>query len=135
MSNNAKKSISATIGTLILMLIINHYFKPNTFDFIIGYMVTNLFIRLIILEQWFQVTLERKQKMFNKKELASMRKKQLDGIIDDLRADNDKLAIEKEHLQEQVRVLQSGLKLYKNHLVEVIKSNTIAELKRNKKEV
>ena len=135
MSNNAKKSISATIGTLILMLIINHYFKPNTFDFIIGYMVTNLFIRLILLEQWFQVTLERKQEMFNKKELASMRKKQLDGIINDLRADNDKLAIEKEHLQEQVRVLQSGLKLYKNHLVEVIKSNTIAELKRNKKEV
>ena len=135
MSNNAKKSISATIGTLILMLIINHYFKPNTFDFIIGYMVTNLFIRLILLEQWFQVTLERKQEMFNKKELASMQKKQLDGIINDLRADNDKLAIEKEHLQEQVRVLQSGLKLYKNHLVEVIKSNTIAELKRNKKEV
>lgn len=63
MSNNAKKSISATIGTLILMLIINHYFKPNTFDFIIGYMVTNLFIRLILLEQWFQVTLERKQEM------------------------------------------------------------------------
>lgn len=135
MSNNAKKSISATIGTLILMLIINHYFKPNTFDFIIGYMVTNLFIRLILLEQWFQVTLERKQEMFNKKELASMRKKQLDGIIDDLRADNDKLAIEKEHLQEQVRVLQSGLKLYKNHLVEVIKSNTIAELKRKKRSV
>ena len=73
--------------------------------------------------------------MFNKKELASMRKKELDGIINYLRADNDKLAIEKEHLQEQVRVLQSGLKLYKNHLVEVIKSNTIAELKRNKKEV
>ena len=80
--------------------------------------------------------------MFNKKELASMRKKQLDWLIDylranndKLRADNDKLAIEKEHLQEQVRVLQSGLKLYKNHLVEVIKSNTIAELKRNKKEV
>ena len=63
MSNNAKKSISATIGTLILMLIINHYFKTNTFDFIIGYMVTNLFIRLILLEQWFQVTLERKQEM------------------------------------------------------------------------
>lgn len=61
--------------------------------------------------------------MFNKKELASMRKKQLDEIINDLRADNDKLAIEKEHLQEQVQVLQSGLKLYKNHLVEVIKSN------------
>ena len=73
--------------------------------------------------------------MFNKKELASMRKKQLSGIINDLRADNDKLAIEKEHLQEQVRVLQSGLKLYKNHLVEVIKSNTISELKRKKKEV
>ena len=73
--------------------------------------------------------------MFNKKELASMRKKQLSGIINDLRTDNDKLAIEKEHLQEQVCVLQSGLKLYKNHLVEVIKSNTIAELKRNKKEV
>ena len=51
MSNNAKKSISASIGTFILMLIINHYFKTNTFDFIIGYMVTNLFIRLIILEQ------------------------------------------------------------------------------------
>ena len=51
MSNNAKKSISATIGTLILMLIINHDFKANTFDFIIGYMVTNLFIRLILLEQ------------------------------------------------------------------------------------
>ena len=65
MSNNAKKSISATIGTLILMLIINHYFKPNTFDFIIGYMVTNLFIRLILLEQWFQVTLERKRIMNN----------------------------------------------------------------------
>ena len=64
-----------------------------------------------------------------------MRKKQLSGIINDLRADNDKLAIEKEHLQEQVRVLQAGLNLYKNHLVEVIKSNTIAELKRNKKEV
>lgn len=44
MSNNAKKSISATIGTLILMLIINHYFKPNTFDFIIGYMVTNFLL-------------------------------------------------------------------------------------------
>ena len=73
--------------------------------------------------------------MFNKKELASMRKKELDGLIDYLRADNDKLEIEKEHLQEQVRVLQSGLNLYKNHLVEVIKSNTIAELKRNKKEV
>ncbi len=61
--------------------------------------------------------------MFNKKELASIRKKQLDEIINDLRADNVKLAIEKEHLQEQVQVLQSGLKLYKNHLVEVIKSN------------
>ena len=71
-----------------------------------------------------------------------MRKKELDGLIDYLRADNDKLRadnekleIEKKHLQEQVRVLQSGLKLYKNHLVEVIKSNTISELKRNKKEV
>lgn len=73
--------------------------------------------------------------MFNKKELASMRKNQLDGVINNLRADNDKLAIEKEHLQEQVRVLQSGLKLYKTHLVEMIKSNTIAELKHNKKEV
>ncbi len=51
MNNKTKKSISATIGTAILMLIINHYFKPNTFDFIIGYMVTNLFIRLILLEQ------------------------------------------------------------------------------------
>lgn len=62
-------------------------------------------------------------------------KKHLDAMIDDLRADNDKLAIEKEHLQEQVQVLQSGLKLYSNHLVEVIRSNTLEELKRNKKEV
>lgn len=70
MNNKTKKSISATIGTAILMLIINHYFKPNTFDFIIGYMVTNLFIRLILLEQWFQVTLERNREMFNKKEFS-----------------------------------------------------------------
>ena len=45
-----EKSISASIGTLIIMLIANQYWKLSGFEFFIGYMVTEIYLRKILPE-------------------------------------------------------------------------------------